>query len=63
MMIRIFLAFSSVVLLGTLAAFLLFIPVLSIATVVCVLVGLTLMFALGVQVGTRQMVPAESAGK
>ena len=62
-MIRLFLAFSGVLLLGTLAAFLLFIPVLSIATVVCVLVGLTLMFALGVQVGTRQMVPAENAGK
>jgi hypothetical protein len=62
-MIRLFLAFSGLLVLGTLAAFLLFIPVLSIATVVCVLVGLTLMFALGVQVGNRQMAPAENAGK
>ena len=62
-MIRLFLAFSGVLLLGTLAAFLLFIPVLSIATVVCVLVGLTLMFALGVQVGNRQMVTVERTGK
>jgi hypothetical protein len=51
--IRILLASSGALFLGSIGAFLFLIPVLSIATVVLILVGLTLMFALGVQVGTR----------
>jgi hypothetical protein len=52
MMIR-FLAISSgVLLLASLAAFFLVVPLLSLATVVCMLTGLVLMFGLGMQFGT-----------
>jgi hypothetical protein len=40
-------------LLGSTAAFLLFVPLLSIVTVACMLVSLMLMFALGFQLGTQ----------
>jgi hypothetical protein len=62
-MIRILLASLGVLFLGSIGAFLLFVPVLSLATVVCMLVALMLMFGLGVQVGNRQMLPSESVEK
>jgi hypothetical protein len=51
--IRVLLASFGALFLGSIGAFFLFVPVLSIATVVLILMGFTLMFALGVQVGTR----------
>jgi hypothetical protein len=57
MILRIFLASSGALFLGSLGAFLLFVPILSIATVVWTLLGLLLMFGLGVQVGSREMLP------
>jgi hypothetical protein len=63
MAIRILLASSGALFLGAIGAFFLFVPVLSIATVVWMLMGLMLMFGLGVQVGTRGMPPSESSGK
>jgi hypothetical protein len=59
-MIRILLACSAAVFLGSIAAFLLFVSMLSIAAVGLILLGLMLMFGLGVQVGTRVMGPWES---
>ena len=53
-MLRVFMTSAGALLLGTCGAFFLFVPLLSIATVACVLLGLVLMFALGVQVGIRQ---------
>jgi hypothetical protein len=61
-MIRFLLVSSGVVFVGSIAAFCLFVPVLSIATVVWVQVGLMLMFGLGFQAGTRGMLPAEAVG-
>ncbi len=49
---RFLLAFSGALFLGSTAAFLLFVPLLSIATVVWILVGLVLMFGLGIHVGS-----------
>ena len=60
---RMFLAFSGILFLGAIGAFFLLVPVLSIATVVWMMVGLLLMFGLGVQVGTRGIPPSESDGK
>jgi hypothetical protein len=40
-------------------AFFLFVPLLSVVTVACILVGLMLMFWLGIQVGTRGLAPYE----
>ncbi len=48
--------------LASTGAFFLYIPPLSIATVVLILVGLTLMFGLGFQAGGHGMVPCEAAG-
>jgi hypothetical protein len=53
MMIRILLASSGAVLLGAIGAFFLLVPLLPLATVVCLLVGLMLMFGLGASVGAR----------
>lgn len=52
-MIRLLLASSGLALLGSLGAFFLFVPLLSIVAVVLLLLALMLMFGLGVQVGTR----------
>ena len=52
-MIRLLVATAGLLLLGSIGAFFLFVPLLSIAAVVCLLLGLMLMFGLGVQVGTR----------
>jgi hypothetical protein len=52
-MIRLLLASIGLLLLGSIGAFFLFVPLLSIVAVVCILLGLMLMFGLGVQVGTR----------
>jgi hypothetical protein len=57
MILRVLLASSGALFLGSSAAFLLFVPILSIATVVWTLLGLMLMFGLGVQVGSRPSVP------
>ena len=54
MIIRLLIASTGALLVGSIGAFLLFVPVLSIATAVCILVGLLLMFGLGVQVGTQR---------
>jgi len=53
MMTRIVLAASAALLLGSIGAFFLFVPVLSIATVICVGAGLMLMFGLGFQMGPQ----------
>ena len=58
-MIRFVLASSGALFLGSMGAFLLFVPILNIATVASVLTGLLLMFGLGVQVGTRQIASAK----
>jgi hypothetical protein len=52
MMIRFLLIASGALFLGTIGAFLLYVPLLSLATVVCILGGLILMFGLGMQFGT-----------
>jgi hypothetical protein len=52
-MIRLLVACIGLLLLGSIGAFFLFVPLLSIAAVVCLLLGLMLMFGLGVHVGTR----------
>ena len=57
---RYLLATSGVLFLGSMGAFFLFVPALSIATVVWILVGLVLMFVLGVQVGTQAMLPSQA---
>lgn len=56
-MIRVILATSGALLLGSIGAFFLFVPVLSIATVVCLVAGLMLMFGIGFQMGPPGMVP------
>jgi hypothetical protein len=59
---RVLLIASGALLLASTGAFFLYVPPLSIATVVLILVGLTLMFGLGFQAGGRGMVPCEAAG-
>jgi hypothetical protein len=54
--IRILLASAGVLFLGSIAAFFLFVSMLSIATVVLILIAPLLMFGLGFQVGTRPAV-------
>jgi hypothetical protein len=54
MMQRFLLAFSGVLFLGSAVAFFLFVPLLSIATVVLMVAGLMLMFVLGFQVGAQR---------
>ena len=56
-MIRVAMAVSTVLLVGSIAAFLLFVPILSIATVVCLVAGLMLMFGLGFQMGPQELLP------
>lgn len=51
---------SGALFLGASGAFFLFVPLLSIATVVLLLGGLMLMFCLGFQAGTQEMAPIES---
>lgn len=55
------LASSGALFLGSTTAFFLFVPLMSIATVVLVLGGLMLMFALGFQAGAQAILPAECA--
>jgi hypothetical protein len=54
---------SGALFLASTGAFFLYIPPLSIATVVLILVGLTLMFGLGFQAGGQGMVPIENTEK
>jgi hypothetical protein len=51
-MIRFLLIASGALFLGTIGAFFLYVPLLSLATVVCMLGGLIFMFGLGMQFGT-----------
>jgi hypothetical protein len=51
MMIRFLTIASAVLLLASIGAFFLLVPLLSLATVVCMLTGLVLMFGLGTQFG------------
>ena len=51
-MIRFLAIASAALFLGSIGAFFLYVPLLSLATVVCMLVGLILMFGLGIQFGT-----------
>jgi hypothetical protein len=62
-MIRLLLAFVGVLFLGSLGAFFLFVPVLSIMTVTSMLAGLLLMFWLGVQVGAQPTLPSDAGRK
>jgi hypothetical protein len=59
-MIRSLLALAGLLFLGSAGAFFMFAPVLSIATVASLLMGLMLMFWLGVEVGTQPAYPRES---
>ena len=52
---RFLLICSCVLLSGSLSAFLLFVPILSIATVVLLVAGLILMFGLGLHAGKREI--------
>ena len=54
-MIRFFLAFFGALFAGSIGAFFLFVPPLLIATVALLLMGFTLTFVLGFQVGVRSM--------
>jgi hypothetical protein len=63
MTLRAVLALSGALFLGSIGAFLVFVPLVSIASMVSILVGLTVMFWLGVQVGTRGMLVPERAEK
>lgn len=58
---RFLLTASAALFLASTGAFLLYVPPLSIATVVLILVGLTLMFGLGFQAGGQGMVPIQTA--
>jgi hypothetical protein len=62
-MTRFLLAFSAALFLGSIGAFFFLVPLLSIATVAWIFVGLLLMFSLGFQAGTREMLPCESVGQ
>jgi len=53
---RIFLASSGVLLLGSAAAFFLFVPPVSILTVAFLMIALMLMFGLGFQIGAQELV-------
>jgi hypothetical protein len=53
-MVRLILVSSSTLFLGSEGAFFLFVPALSIVTVVLMLMGLVLMFGLGFQAGARR---------
>jgi len=60
-MLRLILVSSGALFLGSAGAFLLFVPPVSIATVVLMLLGLLLMFGLGFQTGAQGMVSFISA--
>ena len=60
---RILLASSGALFLGSIAAFFLFVSMLSIATVVLMLTAPLLMFGLGVQVGTRPVACLVDSGR
>lgn len=62
-MTRFFLVSSGALLMGSLGAFFLFVPLLSIATVAWIFVGLLFMFGLGFQVGTQAMLRCASLAK
>lgn len=62
-MIRFLFVLSGVLFLGITGAFLLFVPVLSIATAALLLTGLILTFCLGMQVGTRELAPSAGVEK
>ena len=49
--------------LGSIGAFFLLVPLLSIMTAVWILLGLMVMFGLGFQAGTERMPTAEATGK
>jgi hypothetical protein len=53
-------AASGALFLGGAGAFFLFVPLMSIATVVLMLGGLMLMFCLGFQAGVQELVPSET---
>ncbi|MFZ3339231.1 MAG: hypothetical protein WA213_00005 [Terriglobales bacterium] len=53
---RFLLVSSATLFLGSTAAFFLFVPLMSIATIVLILGGLMLMFCLGFQAGVQEMV-------
>jgi energy-converting hydrogenase Eha subunit C len=53
-------ASSGALFLGAAGAFLLFVPLMSIATVAVLLGGLMLMFCLGFQAGVQEMAPIEN---
>jgi hypothetical protein len=57
---RVLLISSGALFLVSTGAFFLYVPLLSIATAVLILVGLTLMFGLGFQAGSQGMVPCEA---
>lgn len=63
MTIRILLASAGAMFLASIAAFFLFGPILSIATAISILIGLTLMFWLGVQAGSHSMLTPERVKK
>jgi fatty acid desaturase len=63
MLIRFLLAAFGALFLASIAAFFLFVPLLSIATVASMVVALMVMFGLGVQFGTKGSVPAEVVAK
>jgi hypothetical protein len=63
MILRAVLALSAALFLSSIGAFFVFVPLVSIASMVSILVGLTVMFWLGVQVGTRGMLVPEGAGE
>jgi hypothetical protein len=60
---QVLLAFAGVMFLASIGAFLLFVPVLSIATMVSILIALTLMFWLGVQLGAHGRLTPEKASE
>jgi hypothetical protein len=57
---RCFVISSVVLFLGSTTAFFLFVPLLSIMTVGSMLLGLILMFWLGIQAGTRRTQPSQT---
>ena len=63
MITRIFSIFSGFLVLGSVGAFFLFVPVLSIAAAICVLTALILMFALGLRMGQPALLSAENVGR
>jgi hypothetical protein len=56
-MIRVLLAMCGALVLASIGAFFLFVPLLSIATVICLVAGMLLMFGLGFQMGPQGMLP------